>query len=121
MVTSIEKYKDLEEMCYSEFVAFVEETNRPSGGIKSIQTVVANAANLNEESSILEIGSTTGFTSINLAYLTKAKKIIGIDINSEAVYRAKMRSKRENLDDRIEFMVGDARKLSFRDNSFDLA
>ena len=32
-----------EKMNYSEYVGFVQETNRPSGGIKTVQTSCVNA------------------------------------------------------------------------------
>lgn len=58
--------KKIKEMNYSEFVGLINERNRPSGGIKTIQEVIVNAR-LDEKKKILEIGSNTGFTT-NQAY-----------------------------------------------------
>ena len=57
--------KKIKEMNYSEFVGLINERNRPSGGIKTIQEVIINAR-LDEKKKILEIGSNTGFTTVNI-------------------------------------------------------
>lgn len=60
--------KKNKEMNYSEFVSLINERNRPSGGIKTIQEVIVNAR-LDEKKKILEIGSNTGFTTVNIGLL----------------------------------------------------
>lgn len=60
--------KKIKEMNYSEFVGLINERNRPSGGIKTIQEVIINAR-LDEKKKILEIGSNTGFTTVNIRLL----------------------------------------------------
>lgn len=57
--------KKIKEMNYSEFVGLINERNRPSGGIKTIQEVIINVR-LDEKKKILEIGSNTGFTIVNI-------------------------------------------------------
>ena len=61
--------KNIEELNYSEFVGLINERNRPSGGIKTIQEVVVNAR-IDKGSKVLEIGSNTGFISVNISLLT---------------------------------------------------
>jgi ubiquinone/menaquinone biosynthesis C-methylase UbiE len=108
----------IEGINYSNFVSLVKERNRPSGGIKTIQTVIVNSR-LNEESKVLEIGCTTGFTSINLVYLSKCQ-VTGIDINEYAIQTAKESALKEELTKYIDFCVCDARKLPFKDDYFDM-
>lgn len=80
--------KKIKEMNYSEFVGLINERNRPSGGIKTIQEVIVNAR-LDEKKKILEIGSNTGFTTVNIGLLTNAK-VIGIDVNESSVEKSKL-------------------------------
>ena len=53
---------------YSNFVSLIDERNRCSGGIRTIQEATLQAR-LNKESKVLEIGSNTGFTSVNIGLL----------------------------------------------------
>lgn len=61
--------EQIKNMDYSSFVGLINERNRPSGGIKTVHTVAVNAF-INKNKKVLEIGSNTGFTSVNLALLT---------------------------------------------------
>lgn len=110
--------KEILEMDYSSFVALVKERNRPSGGIKSVQEVSVQA-HLNNQSKILEIGSNTGFTSINLGYLLGCE-VQGIDINKESVKIAKASAIKNGLEDKVKFIRSSALNLPFRDSYFDL-
>ncbi|MCX6724515.1 MAG: class I SAM-dependent methyltransferase [Candidatus Shapirobacteria bacterium] len=66
---------------------------------------------------ILEIGVGNGRDSIYLAKM--GNEIIGIDIAQGAVDLAKENSKKEGVEDKIQFQVGDAENLEFPDESFD--
>ncbi len=109
--------KNLQEMDYSTFVGLINERNRPSGGIKTIQEVIVNT-HIDKKSKVLEIGSNTGFTTVNLALLSGAT-VFGIDIISESVekskiYASEMGAKTAN------FIHGTALNLPFKDEEFDL-
>ena len=67
-----------------------------------------------EDLSLLDIGSSTGIIDNILA--SKFKKVTGVDIDVEAVKFAQKKFKRKNLD----FLVGDAMKLPFRNARFDV-
>ena len=56
---SLDKIK---EMDYNQIIGLVKETNRPPGGKESIFEII-NRLHLNQNSKILEIGTSTGFTS----------------------------------------------------------
>ncbi len=68
----------IEKMHYSDLVGLVRERNRPSGGVRTVQTVAVNAF-LGAGSRVLEVGSNTGFTSVNLALLCQGH-VVGIDV-----------------------------------------
>lgn len=107
-------------MNYVDLLSHIEETNRCPGGKRTI-TKIMNSIFLPDNPSILEIGSNTGFTSIELAKLLPNATIVGIDINKNAVNKSKQALYKETkqIQDRVNFQLGDATSLKFRDNSFD--
>jgi len=107
----------IERMNYNKLIALVRETNRPPGGARSIFYIL-NRLFVNDDTKILEIGTSTGFTALEIARLTKSQ-VTAIDINELALEEGKRRAKAEGLTN-IEFKKIDVRKLSFADNSFDL-
>ena len=79
------------------------------------QTVVKdfqNYWNLNEKSSILDVGCAKGFMLFDFYQLIPGMKIEGIDISEYAINNSK--SEVSNF-----LHVGDASSLSYEDNSFD--
>ena len=112
------KIEDIEKMNYSELVAFVKERNRPSGGIRTIQDVAVNSF-LTKDKKMLEIGSNTGFTCVNISLLTGCKSV-GIDINKDSIKEAINYSKEQGVQDNVSFIHASAEKLPFEDGSFDI-
>jgi ubiquinone/menaquinone biosynthesis C-methylase UbiE len=109
---------NIDNMNYSTFVGLINERNRPSGGIKTIHSVAVNAL-INEKKRMLEIGSTTGFTTVNMSLLTGCQGV-GIDINQKSVDESIMYAKKQNIGSRIKFIQGNATKLPFKDGEFDI-
>lgn len=109
--------KNVDEMGYSEFVGFINERNRPSGGIKTVHEVIINAR-LNADTKILEIGSNTGFTSVNLHFLSGAE-VTGIDAIDASVQKATAYA-REMGAEKVKFIQANALDLPFGDATFDL-
>ncbi|MEA2007476.1 MAG: class I SAM-dependent methyltransferase [Patescibacteria group bacterium] len=105
-------------MNYSEFVGLIDERNRPSGGIKSVHTVSINSQ-LNPSKKVLEIGSNTGFTSVNLSLLTGCK-VVGIDSNMPSIAKAGRYAKEHGVDQDVSFMNADACDLPFEESYFDM-
>ncbi len=68
---------------------------------------------------ILDIATGTGDLAIALAKNTDAKKIIGLDIANKMLDVGKEKINRQQLENRIEMVLGDSEKLAFDDNSFD--
>ncbi len=109
--------KEINQMNYSEFVGLINERNRPSGGIKTVQEVIVNAK-IDSSKKVLEIGSNTGFTTTNISLLTEAKAT-GIDINKLSVEKSRKYAKEMGANT-AEFICGSALNLPFDDESFDL-
>lgn len=107
-------------MDYVSFMGFLDETNRPPGGKDSMRRMAQNAF-LTSSSKVLHSGCNTGYCSFELSHLTKCK-VTAIDRNDFMIASAKKRLASEPLPFRklITFKKGDARKLEFKDNSFDL-
>ncbi|MEM4254628.1 MAG: class I SAM-dependent methyltransferase [Candidatus Woesearchaeota archaeon] len=112
------KQKKPSEMDYSEFVAFTKERNRPSGGIKTVQQVAVNAL-VNSSKKMLEIGSNTGFTSVNMA-LSTGCSVIGIDTNDESIREARRYACEQGVDNLVSFRNINALHMPFKDCSFDI-
>lgn len=69
---------------------------------------------------VLEIGPGPGGLAVELARRDRDLDLIGLDVDPAMVERATLRAKREGLDDRLAFVVGDVAALPFPDASFDL-
>lgn len=115
--TSVPAAGPVSEMDYSSFVGLIRERNRPSGGVRTVQEVAVQAR-IGSDSRVLEIGSNTGFTSVNMSLLTGAS-VVGIDVNPNSVAEAESYARLHGLSDRVQFQVQDARELAVEDASFD--
>ncbi len=110
--------EDIEKMDYSQLVGLTKERNRPSGGIKTVHEVAVNSF-VDSSKKMLEIGSNTGFTSVNMSLLTGCE-VTGIDINSNSVEEACKYAKDNNVDDKVKFQVATTLELPYKDNTFDI-
>lgn len=104
------------DLDYSSFVGLVDERNRPSGGIKTIQMATINAR-IDSSSKVLEIGSNTGFTAVNIKLLTNAE-VVGIDINQDSIKNSKKYALSMGAD--VNFLKASATDLPFEDHRFDM-
>lgn len=110
------KLEEIEKLDYSSIVGLLNERNRPSGGIKTVQEVCVNTF-LNKNSHVLEIGSNTGFTSVNINLLS-GSNVTGIDININSIKKAEEYAKQNNVN--VEFVQTSATGLPFENESFDM-
>lgn len=71
-----------------------------------------------EDSYVLDVGCGVGITA---CYLAKEYgcKVVGVDLSEMMVKRSKERTKRKNIEDKVEFKIGDAQDLPFKDGVFD--
>jgi ubiquinone/menaquinone biosynthesis C-methylase UbiE len=108
---------DIKNMDYNQLIGLIKETNRPPGGRGTVFEI-ANRIFLNKESKVLEIGTSTGFTAIELSKLVKCK-ITSIDINEMSLEEAEKRALQEGFDN-ITFIKADVNNLPFKNSEFDL-
>ena len=111
---------DIEQMSYTDFIALLDETNRCPGGKKTIRRI-RELIRIDDKTNILDIGSNTGFTSLELARITPAK-ISGIDISESCVGQAKksLSEDTESVRSRVTFQVASAYNIPSPDYNFDL-
>lgn len=120
MRSSIHSSKEIEVMSYTDFIAFIKETNRCPGGKDAIRQIVLNSF-LTSSSRVLEVGSNTGFTSLEIARIVKCN-VVGIDISKSCVKEA-CHNLAEDIDDikrRVRFKVASAYDIPFKSDYFDL-
>lgn len=108
---------ELKKMNYNQLISVIGETNRPPGGIRTVINFTKNL-NINKNNRILEIGTSTGFTAIELAKLTNCK-ITAIDINEDSLAIAKKNAVAYGVENNITFLKADATDLPFEDEEFD--
>lgn len=80
---------------------------------------VVKSVKKSNPSKVLDIATGTGDLAIQMAKATQAK-ITGYDLSAGMLEVGKKKVTKENLDDRIEMIQGDAENMPFEDNSFDV-
>ncbi|MDB5656510.1 MAG: Methyltransferase [Tardiphaga sp.] len=111
---------DIVALDYVGFIALIQETNRCPGGLVSLRRQ-AIASGIDADCEVLEIGSNTGFTSIELTKMSRCR-VTGIEPNAAAVQEARRRAALlpAKLRDRVTFEIGDARRLRRAPGSIDV-
>jgi ubiquinone/menaquinone biosynthesis C-methylase UbiE len=112
--------KDIEQMNYTDFIAYLKETNRCPGGKKTIRRI-REILHIDGNTRILDVGSNTGFTSLELAHITPAK-ISGIEISEACIVESNrlLATDTENVKARVTFQLASAYDIPFEDNTFDI-
>lgn len=72
---------------------------------------------VNEKSTVLDVGCGTGFTACRIAK-DYGCRVVGIDVSEKMISRSRERARKENV--AIEFEVADATELPFEDGFFDV-
>jgi ubiquinone/menaquinone biosynthesis C-methylase UbiE len=108
---------EIENLGYYDFMAYLEVPFFNIGGTPSMD-LLAERCSLDEFSHVLDVGCGTGG---NAAYLARkiGCKVTGIDISDLMIEQAKKRIENLDLDNRLNFFVGDAYHLDFQDETFD--
>jgi ubiquinone/menaquinone biosynthesis C-methylase UbiE len=87
-------------------------------GGKSATDQMIKKASIRKGSKVLDVGCGLGKTACRLA-AEAGCMVTGVDIMPDMVALAKKTAKQMKVEDRVQFMEGDARNLPFEDNSFD--
>jgi ubiquinone/menaquinone biosynthesis C-methylase UbiE len=68
----------------------------------------------------LDVGTGPGYLPIAIAQRSSAIRVVGVDLSRPLIRMARMNAAREGLSDRLTFEVGNAARLRFADESFDM-
>lgn len=109
---------EISQLDFSSLVAVVREPNMCSGGRETIRSIICEC-NIKNNAKILEVGSNTGYSSIEFAQSLPMSTVIGVDINPTSVEFAKQKANVNNIKN-VNFLCNDAKKLPFSDDSFDV-
>jgi ribosomal protein L11 methyltransferase (prmA) len=101
-----------------EFLARIGKTRLRPGGVVATDWLLEKG-NIKADSKVLEVACNMGTTLIHIAKKYGCD-IIGVDLDEKAVEKAKKKVKDNDLEDKVKVMEGDAFKLSFEDESFDV-
>lgn len=107
--------KEINNLSYPDFVAFLEQENTPPGAEYTLQYWMKEAQ-ISLNSFVLDLACTTGFSSRRISQATK-RSGFGVDISKLAVIQANAFAKAENVDS-INFLHGDATDLPFKTDLF---
>lgn len=70
---------------------------------------------------VLEVGFGTGQMLVELARRVKdGGRVCGVDVSPKMLGKTKMLLRRHGLSERVDLQLGDARKLAYEDNVFDV-
>jgi len=105
-------------MDYNQLIGVLRETNRPPGGNRSISRI-AQEAFLTRDSHVLEIGTSTGITAVELARLVGCR-ITAIDVIEESLQEARRRAEAAGIAHLITFECRNAADTGYPPGSFDL-
>ncbi|EHQ89754.1 class I SAM-dependent methyltransferase [Desulfosporosinus youngiae] len=110
--------KRVEEMNYFELIAWLGIGSSHPGGFPATKQNL-DAVQIKPEEYVLDAGCGSGLTACHLAK-TVGCKIMGIDINSQMIEKARQRAEKEGVSHLVEFKVADVYELPFADNQFDV-
>ena len=100
------------------FLARIGKTTLRPGDIEATEWLIDQAA-ITPEAKVLEVACNRGRTMIQLAKRFGCK-VTGVDLDENALQNAKANIEKNNLQDKLTLIHGDATALPFEDNSFDV-
>lgn len=106
------------ELAGHEFLAALGKSRLRPGGKEGTEFLLNNCP-IQENWQVLEVACNRGYNLIDLAQRFNCH-LVGLDQSEQAISLAKENIKQANLTKQCQVVVGDACKLPFSDNSFDL-
>lgn len=100
------------------FLARIGKTTLRPGGIEATEWLIDQAA-ITQETKVLEVACNRGRTMIQLAQRFGCA-ITGIDLDENALQNAKANIEKNNLQDKLTLVHGDATALPCEDTSLDV-
>ena len=87
----------------------IQDTNGFCFGIDAV--LLANFAKVKKDANVADLGTGTGIIPILIAGKSKAKKIVGVEIQEEVYEMATRSVKLNNLEDRVEIVNADIKTI----------
>ncbi len=72
------------------------------------------------EGAILDLGTGPGYLPIEIAKKSESIRVVGIDLSRRLIEMARDHAARAGLSDRLHFEIGNASRLRFTEESFDM-
>jgi ubiquinone/menaquinone biosynthesis C-methylase UbiE len=101
----------------NEFIAKLMSENFHPGG-EALTIHLGETMGLDENSFVLDVACGPGSSPIALAKKFGCR-VVGVDLSEKNLDRAREKVEAEGLTDKIEFVISDAEKLQFEDETFD--
>ncbi|MBL1229258.1 methyltransferase domain-containing protein [Enterococcus sp. BWB1-3] len=100
------------------FLAKLGKKRLRPGGLEATQWLLSEG-NFSSESKVLEVACNMGTTLVEVAQKYHCE-IIGVDLDKKALEKAKQNIQKAGLLDTVSVQSGNALKLPFEDNTFDI-
>ena len=104
---------DIKKMSYTDFVGFINQWNVLPGAFNTLSKWAA-FSNLNEDSEILEIACTTGFSSRELALISNCRGK-AFDISKRSIDAAIKNKQKYAPNIKIDYFVEDGYKFKTKE------
>jgi len=69
---------------------------------------------------LLDVGTGPGYLPLEIVKRAKNISVVGIDATARMIHIARLHAEAKGLGQRLDFRIGNAYSLAFRDNSFDM-
>ena len=99
---------NIQELSYTSFLGLINQWNVPPGAYETVNKWV-KFSNMNKNSHVLEIATTTGFSLRESSFLSGCSGV-GIDISEESIKQARLNKQKYLSSSKIEYVVEDANK-----------
>ncbi len=118
VVYELSQRPKLEKMGYYDYAASLGLPYFHWGGLRASDRIAELLA-IGRDVRVLVVGCGTGYSACRIAKNTGCH-LVGVDISSDMIERARQRVIEWGLEDRVDFRQGDAYQLDFRDAEFDV-
>ena len=73
-----------------------------------------------DEGKVLDVGAGPGVLARDIARSFPRLQVYGVDLSTDMIQLARERTRQEQLNERVQFDIGDVRQLPYPDHSFDV-
>jgi len=102
--------QDIESMPYVQFMAALNETNRPPGGKKALR-LLALYSFIDRQSEALHVGCNTGSSTREIVHLAKCNAT-GIDRSLAMIEMARLNAKRDRYHENLHFVQANVETIA---------